>query len=188
MAVLSMSLYDDLEKDIRSAKQNNEVYTIHMTRIKEDLGKRKRGWMARLIILCAWLVIFAVGALVVSGAISLGGSASTLPEGGAPMPDTEDLGIDPIAAVAIFIAGMFPVMTWTLCFVGFPIGWGWIRAGKDTAESGIANLILSLIVGAFTMSFSVIIAIVQLFTWKKAIKRIEGIIAEVENNELFELD
>jgi len=44
MAVLDMKLYDDLESNIKSAKQNNEQYTVQMTKIKKKGPQKEKKW------------------------------------------------------------------------------------------------------------------------------------------------
>ena len=196
MALINMKLYDDLEKDIQTAKDTNEVYSVKLKTIKKDLKKRTAGRKARIVILTIWAVILVGCVLIASGLLEFGGSAST--EGSAPVETTP-----------IITWGMIPMLfvpaTWTLCFVGFPIGWNWTKDDREKAKTELSitttvdedgyvethastlparagAFFFSLIQGCLTMCFSLPIAIVQCFTWKKDIARIQNIIAEVEGN------
>lgn len=212
-----MKLYYDLEKNIKKAKETNEQYSVRLDAIKKDLKKRKRGWMARIVILSIWAVILLFSVFMAAGIINLGGSASSAAgsyneETGEFIPDTNtetevDDEDDSFFDFSI-IAALFVPATWTLCFVGFPIGWNW---GKDEREQAKHSLyvqytvredgtvdtfqsslvpkasasIFSILQGCLTMVFSIPIAIVQCFTWKKNIKLIESIVKEIEKNDLF---
>ena len=210
MALIDMSQYDALERDVKSAIQNNEVYKIHLSVVKKDLKKRKTGWTARVIILSIWAVILVGALLLTTGIIEFGGGSQAV------NPDMVGDGAGEVAGGSGSVAEepAFPIellsvlivpMTWSLCFVGFPIGWNMSKDDRqkaknqiyiqdtiyedgtvDTYESTLvpklAAFLFSLFMGCITMAFSVPIAIVQCFTWKGQIKRIEAIVEEIEDN------
>lgn len=200
MAVLNMELYSALEKDIAAGKKSGEPYKIHLSTVKNDLAKRKRGWLARVIILAFWAVVVLAMVIVASGVIELGGASGAIdPETGV----APDVSYEPPITFEMIPLILVPA-TWTLCFVGFPIGWGWGKDDRKNAKNQIyvqhtvyddgtvdtytstfvpklAAFVGSLIFGCLTMCFSLPLAIVQLFTWKRDIKRIEGIIKDVES-------
>ena len=220
MALINMDLYNDLEKDVRDAKKNNEMYNIHLSTVKTDLKKRKAGWTARVVILAIWAVILSIVFLVSAGFIELGGSSDAAAppvmdgdssgEVVAP-PPAEDEGIE-WGLVGAALTACFVPMTWTLCFVGFPIGWNWSRDTREESKNQIyvqhtiyedgtvdtysskfvpqaSSFIFSVLQGCITMCFSVPIAIVQCFTWKGHIAKIEAIVKEIEESpELFVCD
>ena len=68
--------------------------------------------------------------------------------------------------LATFIYPAFMIGTYSLCWVGFPIGWNKIRDMADGAGGAIINLV-ALFVGLITMSLSYFIAIGQIFTEKR---------------------
>ena len=216
-----MDLYDELARDVEAAKRDDEVYNIHLSTVKRDLAKRKAGWYARVIILSIWAVILIGAILVTSGVLQFGGTATTGPMTGPDgeiieAPDTNTGGEEEpefsLELMGGVVAALFVPMTWTLCFVGFPIGWNWSKDERDKSKNQIyvqhtvyddgtvdtyssslvpkiSAFFFSLIQGCLTMAFSVPIAIVQCFTWKGHIKKIEGIVAEIEANpELFVCD
>lgn len=201
MALIDRTFYDDLENSIEKAKESGEGLTVRLDAIKKDLKKRKTGWLARVIILAAWAVIFLGAILIAAGILELGGGASGAvgDVSSAPPPEVEPLITFSMLPTLLIAA------TWTLCFVGFPIGWNWSKDERrdaknqvyvqhtvredgtvDTYQSTLVPKlsagIFSALQGVLTMVFSVPIAIVQCFTWKKDIKRIEALIAEIENN------
>lgn len=205
MALIPMEQYDDLEKAMKKAKEQNTPYSIHTSRIKKDLKKRKKGRTLRIVILAFWAVALLVVALVGSGIIDIGGGTSAaIDPSGTPPPTVEK---EPLLSLSL-IPAMFVPATWTLCFVGFPIGW---EMGKEDREKAKTQLyeqytvnadgtvdtfrsalvpklsasIFSLFLGALTMVASIPVAIMQVFTWKKQIARIESILSEVDSNELF---
>lgn len=192
MALIKMELYDDLEKNMRDAHENQTVYKVQLKTIKKDLKKRKAGRIARIVILSIWAVVLLGVVAVCAGLV--GGSASTDPNyKPEPLLDWS------------FIPTLFVPATWTLCFVGFPIGWNWSKDDREnaktqlyvqhtvdedgyvdtyasTAPARIGAFFFSLLQGCLTMIASVPLAVVQVFTWKKHIKRIEGIVADIEAN------
>lgn len=196
MALIKMELYDDLQKNMRDAHESGTVYNVQLKTIKKDLKKRKAGRTARIVILTIWAVILLGCVLIASGLLEFGGSAST--EGSAPVE------VEPLIKWEM-ISMLFVPATWTLCFVGFPIGWNWSKDEREqaktqlyvqhtvdeygnvdtyasTAPARAGAFLFSLIQGCLTMVFSLPIAIVQCFTWKKHIARIESIVAEIEAN------
>ena len=224
MALINMSLYNDLERDVASAIKTGETYSIRLSTIKQDVKKRKAGWTARVVILSIWAFIIVAALLLTSGIIDIGGGAQAVdPDSigggaavggdGAEIEGGEVAGgsgsvSEPEFDIAI-LSILFVPMTWTLCFVGFPIGWNMSKDDRnqakdqiyvqhtiyedgsvDTYESSLvpklSAFIFSLFLGCITMAFSVPIAIVQCFTWKGQIKKIESIVADIEGNpELF---
>ena len=192
MALIKMELYDDLQQNMRDAHENGTVYKVQLKKIKKDLKKRKAGRTARIVILCIWAVILLGCVAVCAGLV--GGSASTDPNyQPEPLLDW------------VFLPSLFVPATWTLCFVGFPIGWNWSKDDREnaktqlyvqhtvdedgnvdtyasTAPARIGAFFFSLLQGCLTMVFSIPIAIVQCFTWKKHIKRIQGIVDEIQAN------
>ena len=192
MALIKMELYDDLEKTIQHAHETNTVYNVNLKAIKKDLSKRKAGRTARIVILAIWAVVL-VGILLASAGL-LGGSASTDP----------NYKPEPIVSLEI-LPMLFVPATWTLCFVGFPIGWNWSKDDREqaktqlyvqytvdedgyvdtfasTAPARVGAFFFSLLQGCLTMVASIPVAVVQVFTWKKHIKRIQNIVADVEAN------
>ena len=192
MALIKMELYDDLEKTIQHAHETNTVYNVNLKAIKKDLNKRKAGRTARIVILAIWAVVL-VGILIASTGL-LGGSASTDP----------NYKPEPIVSLEI-LPMLFVPATWTLCFVGFPIGWNWSKDDREqaktqlyvqytvdedgyvdtfasTAPARVGAFFFSLLQGCLTMVASIPVAVVQVFTWKKHIKRIQNIVADVEAN------
>ncbi|MBQ7356006.1 MAG: hypothetical protein IJW66_01270 [Clostridia bacterium] len=213
MALIDAKLYDDLERDMNKAKQKGEGLSVRLDAIKKDLKKRKRGWLARIIILSIWAVVFVFAVLMAAGVVEFGGTSVAVGEYNKETgeytyyenaeAEEEDNTLDFALVAALIVPA-----TWTLCFVGFPIGWNWskdertdaknqvyvqhtVRADGtvDTFQSTLVPKvsagIFSILQGCITMVFSIPIAIVQCFTWKKLIKKIEAIITEVENNDLF---
>lgn len=200
MALIKMELYDDLQKNMRDAQENGTVYKVQLKKIKKDLKKRKAGRIARIVILSIWAVILLGCVLLASGLLEFGGAEGTA--GSAPVEK------DPLITWAM-IPMLFVPATWTLCFVGFPIGWNWTKDDREnakhqlyvqhtvdeygnvdtyasTAPARIGAFFFSFLQGALTMVASIPIAIVQCFTWKKQIARIQGIVDEIESNpELF---
>ena len=187
-----MELYDDLEKTIQHAHETNTVYNVNLKAIKKDLNKRKAGRTARIVILAIWAVVL-VGILLASAGL-FGGSASTDP----------NYKPEPIVSLEI-LPMLFVPATWTLCFVGFPIGWNWSKDDREqaktqlyvqytvdedgyvdtfasTAPARVGAFFFSLLQGCLTMVASIPVAVVQVFTWKKHIKRIQNIVADVEAN------
>lgn len=219
MALINMAQYNDLERDVASAIKTGETYSIRLTAIKKDIKKRKAGWTARVVILSIWAVIIAIALLLTTGIIDIGGGAQAVDPGsvgGAAVGgDGEEIvgggagggqgnEVEPEFDAAI-LSILFVPMTWTLCFVGFPIGWNMAKDDRskakneiyvqhtiyedgsvDTYESALvpklSAFIFSLFLGCITMAFSVPIAIVQCFTWKGQIKKIEAIVADIEAN------
>jgi hypothetical protein len=205
MALIAMDLYKDLEKSMAKAKESGEKYTVHLSRIKKDLKKRKSGLVARIVILAFWAVALLVLALLATGILELGGGASAS-VGSAPVETpASPAGTEVLLA---FLPALFVPATWSLCFVGFPIGWGWSQDDRESAkdqlyvqytvrEDGTVDtfqsslvpkasaFIFSLFLGVLTMVASIPVAVVQCFTWPRQIKQIEAIVAEVEANELF---
>ena len=192
MALIKMEMYDDLEKNMRDAHETGTVYSVQLKTIKKDLNKRKTGRVARIVILSIWAVV-VVGILLASAGL-FGGSASTDP----------NVKPEPIVSLAI-LPTLFVPATWSLCFVGFPIGWNWTRDDREnaktqlyvqhtidedgnidtyasTAPARIGAFFFSFLQGVLTMVASLPIAIVQVFTWKKHIKRIQNIVADIEAN------
>ena len=192
MALIKMELYDDLEKTIQHAHETNTVYNVNLKAIKKDLNKRKAGRTARIVILAIWAVVL-VGILIASTGL-LGGSASTDP----------NYKPEPIVSLEI-LPMLFVPATWTLCFVGFPIGWNWSKDDREqaktqlyvqytvdedgyvdtfasTAPARVGAFLFSLLQGCLTMVASIPVAVVQVFTWKKHIKRIQNIVSDVEAN------
>lgn len=192
MALIKMELYDDLQKNMHDAQETGTVYKVQLKKIKKDLKKRKAGRIARIVILSIWAVIL-LGCVVVCAGL-VGGSASTDP----------NVKPEPLLDWAI-LPSLFVPATWTLCFVGFPIGWNWTKDDREnakhqlyvqhtvdeygnvdtyasTAPARIGALLFSFFQGALTMVASIPIAIVQCFTWKKQIARIQGIVDEIEAN------
>ena len=215
MALFAMSQYDELERDVALAIKTGETYSIRLSAIKKDIKKRKSGWTARVVILSIWAFILVAALLLTSGIIDIGGGAQAVNpdsiEGGAGSGEVAE-GQGSVAGPEFDIAilsMLFVPMTWTLCFVGFPIGWNMSKDDRnkakneiyvqhtiyedgsvDTYESALvpklSAFIFSLFLGCITMAFSVPIAIVQCFTWKGQIKKIESIVADIEGNpELF---
>lgn len=196
MALIKMELYDDLQKNMRDARENGTMYKVQLKKIKKDLKKRKNGRIARIIILSIWAVIL-IGCVIACAGL-VGGGASTDP----------NVKPEPLLDWAM-LPILFVPATWTLCFVGFPIGWNWTKDDREdakhqlyvqhtideygnvdtyasTAPARIGAFFFSLLQGCLTMVASLPIAIVQCFTWKKQIKRIQGIVEEIEANpELF---
>ena len=192
MALIKMELYDDLKKTIQHAHETNTVYNVNLKAIKKDLSKRKAGRTARIVILAIWAVVL-VGILLASAGL-FGGSASTDP----------NYKPEPIVSLEI-LPMLFVPATWTLCFVGFPIGWNWSKDDREqaktqlyvqytvdedgyvdtfasTAPARVGAFFFSLLQGCLTMVASIPVAVVQVFTWKKHIKRIQNIVADVEAN------
>ena len=192
MALIKMEMYDDLEKNMRDAHETGTVYSVQLKTIKKDLNKRKTGRVARIVILSIWAVV-VVGILLASAGL-FGGSASTDP----------NVKPEPIVSLAI-LPTLFVPATWSLCFVGFPIGWNWTRDDREnaktqlyvqhtidedgnidtyasTAPARIGAFFFSFLQGVLTMLVSLPLAIIQVFTWKKHIKRIENIVADIEAN------
>lgn len=216
MALFEMSQYDALERDVATALKTGETYSIRLSAIKKDVKKRKTGWTARVVILSIWAFILVAALLLTSGIIDIGGGAQAVDpdsiEGGA---GSGEGGAGEVAGGQGSVAGpefdiailsmLFVPMTWTLCFVGFPIGWNMAKDDRskakneiyvqhtiyedgsvDTYESALvpklSAFIFSLFLGCISMAFSVPIAIVQCFTWKGQIKKIESIVADIEAN------
>lgn len=192
MALIKMELYDDLQQNMRDAHESGTVYKVQLKKIKKDLKKRKAGRIARIVILSIWAVILLGCVAICAGLV--GGSASTDPNA------------QPEALLEwAFLPSLFVPATWTLCFVGFPIGWNWTKDDREnaktqlyvqhtvdedgnvdtyasTAPARIGAFFFSLLQGCLTMVASIPIAIVQCFTWKKHIKRIQGIVNEIQAN------
>ena len=202
MALIKMELYDDLEKTIQHAHETNTVYNVNLKAIKKDLNKRKAGRVARIVILTIWAVILLGAVLIASGLLEFGGSASV--EGSTP-PENVGSGREDSLITWAMLPMLFVPATWTLCFVGFPIGWNWSKDDREqaktqlyvqytvdedgyvdtfasTAPARVGAFFFSLIQGCLTMIASIPLAIVQVFTWKKHIKRIQNIVAQVEGN------
>ena len=134
MALIPMEQYDDLEKAMKKAKEQTTPYSIHTSRIKKDLKKRKKGRTLRIVILAFWAVALLVVALVGSGIIDIGGGTSAaIDPSGTPPATVEE---EPLLSLAL-IPAMFVPATWTLCFVGFPIGW---EMGKEDREKAKTQL------------------------------------------------
>ena len=192
MALIKMELYDDLQKNMRDAHESGTVYKVQLKKIKKDLKKRKTGRIARIVILSIWAAILLGCVAVCAGLV--GGSASTDP----------NYKPEPLLDWAV-LPTLFVPATWTLCFVGFPIGWNWTKDDREnaknqlyvqhtvdeygnvdtyasTAPARIGAFFFSLLQGCLTMIASIPIAIVQCFTWKKQIARIQGIVNEIEAN------
>ena len=192
MALIKMELYDDLQKNMRNAHESGTVYKVQLKKIKKDLKKRKAGRIARIVILSIWAVVLL--GVVAACAGLFGGGASTDPNAQVkPLLDWS------------FIPTLFVPATWTLYFVGFPIGWNWNKDTREeakhqlyvqhtvdeygnvdtyasTAPARIGAFFFSLFQGILTMIASVPLAVIQVFTWKKHIKRIQGIVDEIESN------
>ena len=192
MALIKMELYDDLQQNMRDAHESGTVYKVQLKKIKKDLKKRKAGRIARIVILSIWAVILLGCVAICAGLV--GGSASTDPH----------YKPEPLLDWSI-LPSLFVPATWTLCFVGFPIGWNWSKDDREnaktqlyvqhtvdedgnvdtyasTAPARIGAFFFSLLQGCLTMIASIPLAIVQIFTWKKHIKRIQGIVDEIQAN------
>ena len=194
MALIKMELYDDLQKNMRDAHESGTVYKVQLKKIKKDLKKRKTGRIARIVILsiCAVALLIMVG--MCAGIIGPN-SASTDP----------NYKPEPLMRWGSLLEMWFVPATWLLCFVGFPIGWNWTKDDRENAKSQlyvqhtvdeygnvdtyastaparIGAFFFSLLQGCLTMIASIPIAIVQCFTWKKQIARIQGIVNEIEAN------
>lgn len=201
MALIKMELYDDLQKNMRDAHESGTVYKVQLKKIKKDLKKRKAGRTARIVILSIWAVILLGCLLIASGILDLGGGSSAVGDGSTPSAPVETT---PLITLEV-IPMLFVPATWTLCFVGFPIGWNWSKDDREnaktqlyvqhtvdedgnvdtyasTAPARIGAFFFSLLQGCLTMVASIPIAIVQIFTWKKHIKRIQGIVDEIQAN------
>ena len=201
MALIKMELYDDLQKNMRDAHENGTVYKVQLKKIQKDLKKRKAGRTARIVILSIWAVILLGCLLIASGILDLGGGSSAVGDGSTPSA--------PVETTPLITWEMIPMLfapaTWTLCFVGFPIGWNWSKDDREnaktqlyvqhtvdedgnvdtyasTAPARIGAFFFSLLQGCLTMIASIPLAIVQIFTWKKHIKRIQGIVDEIQAN------
>lgn len=77
-----------------------------------------------------------------------------------------------------FLYSAFIIGTYSLCWVGFPIGWNKTRELSGGSDSPTI-LVVAFFVGLFTMCFSYIIAIVKIFTEKKDIDYVKFIIEEL---------
>lgn len=72
------------------------------------------------------------------------------------------------------------VGTYSLCWVGFPVGWNKFRELGGYSNNPII-LLVSFFAGLFTMSFSYFIAIAQIFKEKKRLAYISAVINELKN-------
>ena len=153
MALIDMSQYNDLERDVASAIETGETYSIRLSTIKKDIKKRKAGWTARVVILSIWAVVLVAALLLTSGIIELGGGAQAVnPDsigGGGAAVGGDGVEIEggevsggsgsesePEFDIAI-LSILFVPMTWSLCFVGFPIGWNMSKDDRKQAKNQI---------------------------------------------------
>ena len=193
MALIKMALQDELQKNMRDARESGIVYDVKLKEIKKRPQETQGGpYRSYRNFLSIWAVILLGMIAVCAGLV--GGDASTDPNA-APEP------LIPWQALPI----LFVPATWTLCFVGFPIGWHWTKDDRENAKNQLyvqhtideygnvdtyastvparfGALIFSLFYGILTMVASIPIAIVQCFTWKKQIARIQGIVNDIESN------
>lgn len=176
--MISMRTYETLEEKVKAGTQ------IRVDVVKKDIKKRKvkRAVMAAFV--C--LGIVALPTLIVLAWQGI------LPS----------MGMSPYITA---LYGWFIGVTWLLCWVGFPVGWGLNRKERQDAKSQlsvtyvidehgyvdrrattlparIAAFFMSLFMGCLTMVGSFVIAIVQIFTTQKQIKYIQSILAIAEKN------
>lgn len=77
-----------------------------------------------------------------------------------------------------FLYPAFMIGTYSLCWVGFPVGWKKFRELGGGSNNPIIILV-SFVAGLITMSFSYFIAIVKIFSEKSNISYINHIILEL---------
>lgn len=170
--MISMRTYEKLKEEVKSGKE------IRRDVIQKDIKKRKVKRVVMAVFVCLGIVALAVLMVLASQGI--------LPS----------MGMSPyVEALYEWFIGV----TWLLCWVGFPIGWGLNRKERQDAKSQvsvtyvvdeygnverrastlparIAAFFISLFMGCITMMGSFVIAIVQIFTIQKDIKFIQSIL------------
>ena len=180
--MIAMKTYRSLNKAIDQAHAEQEKIGINKETIEKDVAKRKKRRIVLAVFVLFWVVAFGVAmALAAFGVIPAMGASPYL-----------------TAAGGVFIAA-----TWTLCWVGFPVGWnscagerleaksqalitvridehGYVDTKVDTISPKIGAAIMSLIVGCITLAFSFPIAIVQIFTTKGDIAYIESVLKKAD--------
>lgn len=209
MAFIDMDLYRDLYNDMSKSEAENVKRTVQVERIKKDLEKRKKGRKIRIVFLWIALITLVVGTL---GILLIGGGTA---EGGGTVVEMPDGSVvenvsQPTYSSNFwpsflkFLEGWFYVVTWAMCWVGFPIGWNWTKKERGDAKNQlyvshtiyddgtvetstskliprIGAFIASLFVACLTFCFSLPIAVVQVFWSMPAdIDYIEFLLEKVE--------
>lgn len=182
--MIAMKTYRGLNKAIDSAHAANQKISVNRDAILKDIRKRKK----RRIVLTVF-VLFWLAALGVCMALAATGVLPDLGTGMSPYVD----------ALEIAFLGA----TWSLCWVGFPVGWnmcaterleaksqamityridehGYVDKKVDTVSPKIGAAILSFLTGCIMLAFSYIVAIVQIFTTKGDIGYIEMVLKKAD--------
>lgn len=180
--MIAMKTYRELDKQIEDARRSHERIEVHKSRILKDVQKRKTKRIVMTVFVCLGIVALPVLMILAPKIIEY-------PLAGSPYVD---------ALMEWFIG-----VTWLLCWVGFPIGWGLNRKDRQDAKSQvsvtyvvdehgyverrastlparIAAFFMSLFAGMITMIGSFVIAIVQIFTTRKDLKYIQGVLDKAD--------
>lgn len=180
--MIAMKTYRGLNKAIDQAHAAGQKLGVDRERILKDVKKRKKRKIVLIVFVLFWLVALGVAmALAAFGYIPSMGMSPYL-----------------TALEAVFIGA-----TWSLCWVGFPVGWnmcagerleaksqvlitlrldenGNVEARRDTLSPKIGAVLLSFLTGCIMLAFSYIVAIVQIFTTKGDVGYIEMVLGKAD--------
>ena len=143
----------DMAENIPSMRERYKGFLDHS---KRDLANRIKRRKRMIILVLIWPILGLIAGLITKFA----------------------LGDESWMFLLMFLYPTFIIGTYSLCWVGFPIGWNKIRETSGGSDSPTVTLV-AFFVGLLTMCFSYFIAIVKIFTEKKDIAYVKYIIEEL---------
>lgn len=180
--MIAMKTYRGLNKAIDIAHSNGQRVSVKQDAIEKDIRKRKKRRIVLAVFVLFWIVMLGVGMILAA--------LDVLPS----------MGTSPYLTAA---GGVFIAATWSLCWVGFPLGWnacagerleakgqamitvridehGYVDTKVDTVSPKIGAAVMSFLVGCIALAFSFPLAIVQIFTTKGDIGYIEMVLKKAD--------
>ena len=100
--MIAMGTYRGLNKAIDKAHAENQKIGVNREAILKDIRKRKKRRVVLAVFVLFWLVALGVGMVL------------------AAMGMIPSMGMSPYITA---LGGVFVAATWSLCWVGFPVGW-----------------------------------------------------------------
>ena len=158
--MIAMKTYSAIQRQMFAASKDGKKVKVDKAAFEKDIIKRKRRRIVLIIMVLFWIVAAAV-------IISLA-AFDKLPESLMSILGSSGMGTIGVAG------GVYVAATWTLCWVGFPVGWnlwasdrleaksqayvtividehGYVDTKVDKLSPKIGALIMSIIGGALTM-------------------------------------